>query len=119
MREQQKRVSAPTQAGSGRRNNGWRFRGSCANDSGARQSTFRRPSQTIIAAAGSPIRHADDARHPSVDGVNHADRDLAFDVWWTTEDMLLGEPLVVLPKKRIHIAARAVCILSGMRVGGH
>jgi hypothetical protein len=119
MREQQERVSAPTQAGSGRRHNGWRFRGFCADDSGARQSTFRTPSQTIIAAAGSPITHADDARHPSVDGVNHADRDLAFDVRRTTEDMLLGEPLVVLPQKRIHIAARAVCILSGMRVGGH
>jgi hypothetical protein len=29
------------------------------------------------------------------------------------------EPLVVLPKKRLQIAARAVCLLSGMRVGGH
>jgi hypothetical protein len=51
MREQQKRIGAPTQAGSGRRNHGWRFRGSCADDSGARQSTFRTPSQTTIAAA--------------------------------------------------------------------
>jgi hypothetical protein len=51
MREQQKPVSAPTQAGSRRRDHGWRFRGSCADDSGACQSTFRTPSQTIIAAA--------------------------------------------------------------------
>jgi hypothetical protein len=29
---------------------------------------------------------------PPVDGVNHADRDLGFDVWRTQEDMLLGEP---------------------------
>jgi hypothetical protein len=47
MREQQKRVSAPMQAG----DNGWRFRGSCADDSGTRQSTYRTPYQTIIAAA--------------------------------------------------------------------